>query len=81
MVKAAMGRVDRLGFEVELVLASEENGEYENEKKESKRPLSKDAAAGERLRARVAFPQPAEDRKALKDRLVEMTKAAKGASG
>jgi putative heme iron utilization protein len=81
VVKAAMGRVDRLGFEVELVLASEENGEYENEKKESKRPLSKDAAAGERLRARVAFPQPAEDRKALKDRLVEMTKAAKGASG
>jgi hypothetical protein len=28
----------------------------------------------------VAFPQPAEDRKALKDRLVEMTKAAKAAT-
>lgn len=76
VVRAAMGRVDRLGFEVELVLASDENG---SEKTESKRPSPKDS--GERLRARVAFPQPAEDRKALKDRLVEMTKAAKGASG
>lgn len=80
VVKAAMGRVDRLGFEVELVLASSEEGGDGS---------SGNAAAGagppsggERVRARVAFSQPAEDRKALKDRLVEMTKAAKaGASG
>lgn len=81
VVKAAMGRVDRLGFEVELVLASdgEENaGENAVAGGSGARRPPKDS--GERLRARVAFPQPAEDRKALKDRLVEMTKAAKTAT-
>ena len=86
VVKAAMGRVDRLGFEVELVLASSSeegggDGGSGNAAAEKKPPSRGGDSGGERVRARVAFSQPAEDRKALKDRLVEMTKAAKAASG
>lgn len=85
IAKAAMGRVDRLGFEVELVLASESDGAAAAESAGRPSPPSARGGggdSGERLRARVAFPQPAEDRKAVKDRLVEMTKAAaKEASG
>ena len=83
VARAAMGRVDRLGFEVELVLASGggEGGDGGSAAGARPQPPSRDSG-GERVRARVAFPQPAEDRKALKDRLVEMTKAAKAtASG
>ena len=69
VARATMGRVDRLGFEAELVLARSEGGGGGGAE-------SSASGGGERLRARVAFPSPAEDRKALKDRLVEMTKAA-----
>lgn len=97
VARAAMGRVDRLGFEVELVLAHGGGGEGEGggegggggEEGAAAEgggagvrggPAARAGSGGERLRARVAFPQPAEDRKALKDRLVEMTKAAKAAT-
>lgn len=86
IARAAMGRVDRLGFEVELVLASESGGGSEaaaggGGERPSSPPSARGGDSGEHLRARVAFPEPAENRKALKDRLVEMTMAAKEASG
>ena len=36
--------------------------------------------SGERMKARLAFPEPAEDRKAVKDRIVALTRAAAAAS-
>ena len=35
---------------------------------------------GERMKARLAFPEPAEDRKAVKDRIVTLTRAAYAAA-
>lgn len=74
--RATMGKVDRLGFEVELVLSPSTSGEGGEEKASA----GGGGGGGERLTARIPFPQPAEDRKALKERLVEMTRAAAAAA-